>query len=154
MKKLGALFAVILMFAASGCATTAQQPLLKQTPSGFPEAEFPGYSLETVQGRIASRCSSGGSLLEIVNSNTIKCSKDITETSAGMFYTALAVPRNATNPRLTVMFTGFPNGNGVKVNTNVFIEYQTAFGQINRNEYRSTGGFNTIQQMLFDIGGK
>lgn len=134
-----------------GCA--AQEPLIKQTASGHPEATFINLPMEEVQSRMIRLCSSSGLMVKEVTPNQVVCGKTMT---GGQAFLAQALMGNSysTTPEQNMRLVMYQVGSNVNVTGYQWIETQMAFGQMRRENLDTPNHVNGLQRMLFQMGGK
>jgi hypothetical protein len=149
MKKL--LFSLTLSFTLlSGCAVVAP---LKQTSSGQAEATFAGKNVEEVKSLIMARCSSRGLPILDTGSNHVICGRQNTGVS-GAFMQAMTTGVYGTTPMTNVRFNLFFINGETNVTTQIYMTSSNAFGQTQVIPLSNQSDINTIQNGLFEMGGR
>lgn len=133
--------------AAALTACAPQQPLVRATASGYPEATIPGRTVDEIRSAIMEACASRGALVQESSGNIVVCGKTM---SGGEAIMARMVIGNSysTEPERKVRFTVFQVGGNVRVTAQQWIETQMAFGQVKRMELNGNNQRNDIQAML------
>lgn len=132
-----------------GCA--AQQPLIKQTQSGYPEGLFKNTDVETVRSKIIDGCVSRGIMVIESTANQIVCGKTM-EGGQAVLARLLVGNSYSTTPQQKVRFILYQIGNDVKVTAQQWIESQMAFGQVRREELKTNNQVNDLQSFLSSLG--
>ena len=143
---------VVLMFAILaliGCA--AQQPLIKQTQSGYPEGIFRGADIEQVRGKLMDGCVSRGYIIYDSTSNHVICGKTMEGGQAALAQ-MLVGNSYSTTPHQKIRFIVYKTGTDIKVTAQQWIETQMAFGQVRTQELKRNNQINDIQNYLFSLG--
>lgn len=148
MKKL---FAIVCVLLLSGCV--AQQPRIKETNSGYPEAIFAKSSLAKVRNKLIEVCDTHGIPVLDSNENSVTCGKEMTGSDA-VLGQMLIGNSYSTTPIQKIKFTLYQVSKGVKVSARQWFETQMAFGQMQQQEMNGNNQFNSVQNMLTSIGGK
>jgi hypothetical protein len=146
MKFLFGFVSVVLILAS--CAT---EPLVKPTRSGYPEGIFLNATLEEVQSKIVEGCSSRGIFVMESTKNVVICGKTL-EGRDAVLGSLLVGGRYSTTPELKIRFILYQKGNDVYVTAQQWIESQSGFGQIRREELKHNRHINDIQKFLFSLG--
>jgi hypothetical protein len=146
MKVIFALFFLFL----SGCA---QQPLVKQTMSGYPEGVFKNMSVEAAKSRIIDGCTQRGIFVQEANSNQVVCSKSL-EGGDAVLAQFLIGNSYSTRPDVKIRFVIYQIGQDTKVSAQQWVETQMAFGQMRRIELNENNQKNDMQQFLFTLGAR
>lgn len=136
----------ILLF---GCA--AQQPLIKQTQSGYPEGIFKNTDIETVRSKIMDACVSRGIMVIESTPNQLVCGKTM-EGGQAVLAQMLVGNSYSTTPQQKLRFIMYRIGDDVKVTVQQWIETQMAFGQVQTQELKSNNQVNDLQNFLFLLG--
>ena len=145
------LTAVLATIVLTSCA--AQQPLLKQTASGYPEGVFQSTNVDTVRSKIMNACSSMGVMVQEATGNQVTCSKRLEGSQAILAQFAIG-NSYSTPPEQKVKFIIYQIGPDVKVTAQQWVETQMPYGQMRRMELNSNDQNNGIQQMLFNVGAR
>lgn len=146
MKVIFTLFFLFLF----GCA---QQPLVKQTMSGYPEGVFKNMTVEAAKSRVIDGCTQRGIFVQEVNSNQVVCSKSLEGGDAVL--TKLMIGNSySTRPDVKVRFVIYQIGQDAKVSAQQWVETQMAFGQMQRMELNENNQRNDMQQFLFSLGAR
>jgi hypothetical protein len=146
MKKL-----VVFAFLAFAAGCAQQQPLLKQTASGYPEGLFRNADVDTIRSRLMDGCTSGGIPVIDAGGNQVLCGKTMTGGDA-VLAQLLVGNSYSTTPERKLKFMIFQSGGDVRVTAQQWVETQMAFGQMRRQELRSNNQNNEIQQFLQNLG--
>ena len=139
------------MVLLAGCATPVD--LIKDTLSGYPEAEFKNSTTDTVKSKLMEGCSNKGILVQDTQPNSIVCGKRMTGNEA-FLATLLIGNKYSTPPERKIRFIIYQKGQNVRVTAQQWIEVQMAFGQIRREELNSNNQRNEIQEFLTRLGGR
>lgn len=150
MKKI---IAVITMTVAlASCATTPAVQRIALTPSGRPEASFIGRSPDVVQGLIASGCMNRGMLVVNSTPNQVQC--EIPMNAFQATAAQLLIGNSySTTPQSFVRFAIVPVGGDTRVQAQMWVQTQMAFGQMQQQELNSNEQFNSVQSFLMQLGG-
>jgi len=147
MKRILMVACVILVL--TGCVT--QQPLVKNTSSGYPEGIFSNATAEEVRSKIIDGCTSRGIMVQETTGNQIVCGKTM-EGMDAVLGSLVVGNKYSTTPERKIRFVIFQNGSDVKVTAQQWIESQMAFGQVRRQELKNNNHINDVQQFLFSLG--
>jgi len=147
MKK----FLTITLFLTflAGCA--AQEPLVKQTASGYPEGIFRNSTLEDVQSKIVGKCAQAGLMVFDSSSTQVVCGKTM-DGMQGVFTQALMGNRYSTTPERKARFILYKQDSDVVATARSWVETQMAFGQMQKQEIKNNDSINEIQNMFFSLG--
>src|SRR5436309_1083418 len=96
------LAAIAAAIALVGCAQP--QPLLKETPSGYPEETIAGATTEQVRSAIMETCISRGVLVQESTPQQVVCGKTMSGSDA-MLATLMIGNSYSTTPERKVRFT-------------------------------------------------
>lgn len=129
----------------------AQQPLIKNTQSGYPEGLFRNVEIETVRSKIIEGCTSQGFMVIESSPNQIVCGTSMKGSDAVLAQMAIG-NSYSTTPQRKIRFTIYKIENDIKVVAQEWIESQMAFGQINIQELKSNNQRNSVQNFLFSLG--
>jgi len=136
----------VLLF---GCV--AQQPLIKQTQSGYPEGLFRNADLETIRSKIINGCASYGLMVIESSPNQVICGTTMKGGNAVLAQMAIG-NSYSTTPQRKIRFTIYKIETNVKVTAQEWIETQMAFGQVQTSELKSNNQINSVQNFLFALG--
>lgn len=139
---------VVLM---AGCA--AQQPILKETPSGRAEGVFLDTTTDRVRDRLVGFCSNNGAMVEEATETQVVCSRTM---QGGQAVMAQMIVGNSysTTPEQKVRFVLSRQPDGVRVVIYQWVESQMAMGQVRRQELNSSNQRNDMQRVLWGMGAK
>lgn len=123
------------------------------TPSGKPDAVFPGMSAEVAQGKIASFCMDHGMAVASNSPGQVTC-----EVKMGLMQSVLSQVlignSYSTTPREFVRFTVVSLGADARAQGNAWIETQMAFGQVRQQPIEGEGMNDGMEGMLVQAGGQ
>lgn len=134
-------------------ACVAQEPRIKNTSSGYPEATFMNTSVSKVRNKLIAACDSHGIMVSESTENSVICGKEMSG-GQGVLAQVLIGNSYSTTPQDKIRFTIYQAGKNVKVSAHEWIETQMAFGQMHQMELNSNNQFNSVERMLTSIGGK
>jgi hypothetical protein len=143
---------IVTLGLCSGCATSPQPALLKETRSGRAEAMFVGETVQEVRAKIAGRCLDRGSNVIENSEAQVVCSKQTTGGAAIISQLAIG-NAYSTTPDAKIRFNLVQLPDGVRVVAAAWIETQMAFGQVNTMEVNDVNTRNAIQTSLHELGG-
>lgn len=129
----------------SGCASRPS------TPYVTPQVTIQGNRAEDVRMQLMQRCVSGGATISESTTHQVVCSKQFDGSFGSIMFQALATPRYSTTPEIKIRYNLVPASTSTYVTLDMFIEYQTAFGQVNRMPYQNGDVARQAQTMLNDI---
>ncbi len=128
-----------------GCATA---PRITSTPSGKPEVEISGVSLDQVNNALITAMTGRGFLLEEQSTNSLFFTHEM---SGGSAIGAQLLIGNSysTTPKEEVRYVSATSSSGVRVIAHPSMSTQMALGQIRRHDMsQNNNWFNGIQSML------
>lgn len=138
-----------LCFSLSGCAT--QEPLIRDTASGYPEGTFRNTTPEAVRSKIIAGCTSLGVMVLESTADYVVCGRETKGSET--FAASLAIGSSySTTPQRKMRFTIFKVGQDVRVTAQEWIECQSAYGQTRTMELKANNQRNYIQNFLFSLG--
>lgn len=143
--------ALAAVVALAGCA--AQEPLLRKTASGLPEATFYQTSLDDARSKLIGTCASSGILVQDSGPNHVTCGKEMEGPGAAFIQMAIGNSYSSTPVRV-VRFTIFPQGADVRVVANKWAESQMPTGKVNKMDLDSNVERNATQQFLVRAGAR
>ena len=114
------------LLALAGCATG---PSIAYRA---PQVTINGGTVEAAKMTIVRNCVSGGGSIEQNTADQLVCSKPMDGSFGSMMYRALATPNYSTNPDGKVRYSFVQAGDQLYITADMYLEYQTAFGQVNR----------------------
>lgn len=139
----------VLCLSLFGCV--AQQPLVKQTASGYPEGTFRNTTPDIVRSKIIAGCASLGAMVLESSADYVVCGRETKGSET--FAASLAIGSSySTTPQRKVRFTIFKVGEDVRVTAQEWIECQSAYGQTRVMELKANNQRNYIQNFLFSLG--
>jgi hypothetical protein len=133
---------LILTGTLSACATTSSLPYVP------PRVTIHGVDTAAVKGTLVQRCVEGSGLVEVSTDHQLICSKPMDFSFGSLMYRALATPEYSTNPDEKIRFTFAETSEGVFVSVDMYREFQTAFGQVNRRPITNGNLASQAQQGL------
>lgn len=143
MKKLAALLIAGLLL--NGCAN--QEPILKQTASGKPEAEYPGKTKEQVKDALVMFCNEKGLMVFESSDSNVICGKETNNVMAQMM-----VGNAYSTPSMSkIRFTISKRNNVPKVWSDMWIESQMVGGQTNQVQINNNSDINSVQRILDNL---
>lgn len=148
----GKIILLLGLVALSGCVPPPQAQLLKETPSGYPEAVFKDDDTVTIRGKIIQGCIKWGMMVEESTENQVVCSSSIEDTSAKIG-TLMFTGSAYSAAREKTRFSFYKEGSGVNVVAQPTIELQVGGGAIRSSEVKSISKRNDAQYFLYTLGG-
>jgi hypothetical protein len=142
--------ALLLLF-LSGCAF--QQPLLKATPSGYPEGIVAGRPLEEIKSAIIAGCTKHKLQIFETRADQVVCGRAASGAEA-LFARTATGNSYAGSSEIRVRFTLYTSADGVIITANQWLETQMPFRALKKKDLTTNDVTNDIQQFLFDIGAK
>lgn len=139
MKKI---YIAIVALTLSGCAP--QEALKKTTPSGKPEGDFPGKTIEDVSGAIVGFCNNNGYQVQEVSEKTVTCGK-VMDGSNSVITQMMIGNSYSTPPESKVRFSFVKTSTGVHAWADMWAETQMVGGQVNRIPITDNKSRNFIQ---------
>ncbi|MGD9979570.1 MAG: hypothetical protein AB7H66_03185 [Hyphomonadaceae bacterium] len=122
------------------------------TPSGRPEAVFAGRTVEEVQGLIASGCMDRGHMVVNSTPNQVQCQIEMGALQSALTQ-ALIGNSYSTTPQQFVRFVITPASGNMRVQAQMWVQTQMAFGQMQTQEVNGAQQFNSVQSFLISMGG-
>lgn len=127
------------------------QPVMRQTSSGFPEGVFPNAEVSAVRARIMDGCSSRGLLVQDANDSQVVCAKTMDGLEGTLAQMAVG-NAYSTTPERKIRFVLFPKDSGTRVTAQQWIETIMPFGQVRRQDLNGAKQRNDVQQFLLSLG--
>lgn len=149
MKKQIAIAATVLIL--SSCAT--QQPRIKETVSGYPEATAPNATTDDVRNELMRACASRGIPVLDSSDNSVTCGKQMSGGDAILAQWAIG-NSYSTSPWQKVQFTFYRVDKDVNITARQWVETQMAFGQMRQAEMNANNQFNDIQVLLNSVANR
>lgn len=144
MNKFNLLALSTVLF-LSGCAN--QEPLMKQTVSGKPEAEYPGKTKEQVKDALLNYCNGKGLIVFESSDSLVICGKQTDSIMSQMLVgNAYSTPAMA-----KIRFTIASTNNTPKVWSDMWLESQMPGGQLNQMPSKNIKDINSVQSMLDNL---
>jgi hypothetical protein len=145
----------ILGFAAlAGCLIAGPAAAERRviTPSGLPDATYPGMSLEAVAGRLASKCMDAGWTVTGQTANQVVC--EIPQSGGRQFLQQLLLGNAYSTPPHSYMRVSLAQiGPDVRAQAVAWVELQMAFGQVRQTPYTDDGTKDGLTFFLESTGG-
>lgn len=143
-------FALVCVIATlGGCATN--EPLMRQTASGFAEGTFRGATLDDARSKLIGACISKGVMVQDSGTNHVVCTKE-TEGSEAVAMQMLIGNSYSSTPVRKIRFTIYQQGGDVRATAQQWAESQMRTGQVNKMELDSNKHRNNMQQFLSYAG--
>jgi len=143
---------VIGAAAAAMLAGSALAAPLMVTPSGRPDALFPGMTADTAQAKIASYCMDKAMTVVSTSPGQVVC-----EAKMGMMQSVLSQMlignSYSTPPRQLIRFNVVSLGADARVQANAWIETQMAFGQMRQEALDGDKINDGLESILLGAGG-
>jgi hypothetical protein len=147
-KHIAVTFCSVLLL---GCAS--QPDRLYTSPSGRPEAIFDGQMPSAVLGKLAGLCMDRRGVVISQDSNQVVCQKELPPGDALLAQLAIG-NAYSTTPVLKIRFSAAQTNGGTRIQVYEWIETQMAFGQMQTMEVSSNREFNSVEQLLMQLGGR
>ena len=130
---------IIMVGLLAGCAANSAA-----TPRPRAAVEIQAKDLSVVTGKLAQICDRNGLRIDNTSSNSVTCSRD-----GGLAAQILLGTRYGSGVRQRLQFSVFSTGNGmIKVAPELWMENQTAFGQVQRTDLNNDDNQGSVQGML------
>ena len=136
------LVGVALAMLCAGCATTPT------VPYRAPTVMINDMSAEEAKLEIIKNCIGGGGVVAVNTPTQLICSKPMDDSFGSLMYRALVTPRYSTNPEAKARYS-FTEANGkLFIAIDMALEYENAFGQLNRTPITNGNIAANAQAML------
>lgn len=134
-----------LVVALGGCASTPKTAYIT------PQITINGVNAEDARMQLVQRCVTGGGTISENTTHQVVCAKRFDNSFGSIMFQALATPSHSTTPEVKVRYSLVPGSTSTYVTMDMYIEYQTAFGQVNRMPYQNGDVARQGQAMLTEI---
>lgn len=132
-----------------GCASN--EPLKRQTASGFPEGVFRGTTLDDARSKLVATCVSRGAQLHDTGPNHVTCVRELEGMAAAGVQIAIGNSYSST-PIHKLRITIYQKGEDVHAVAHQWAETQMRSGQVNKMDFDSNTHKNNGQDFLRRAG--
>ena len=137
-----------IALAVGGCASVPTAPYVA------PHVTIAGMTTEAAKLELVQICVAGGAVVEQNTPNQLTCTKPMDDSFKSLLFRALTTPKYSTNPVGTVRYSFVEAGGKLFVTADMFLEYQTAFGQTNRTPITNENLLGQRQMVLDQLKAK
>jgi hypothetical protein len=140
--------AILVLLTLAGCAST---PRVAYVP---PTATFRGVTSDEFRAEMIQRCVRNGATPTVNTESQLVCAKPMDSSMGSLMFRALTTPQYSTNPLVQVRFNMAKTGADLIVVSDVFYEFETAYGQKNVQPIQNGQSAADTQRTLDELKSK